>query len=120
MLQGWTITLTVGAGQSIQPGVVYSQQDGVSVSVGNGGQLCYNANGEGSVEVDQLAQDGSGQVTSAAMQFYCYDDHSSTVYGGAVSFNIVPTSPTEATTSTPTTASSRGSGTTTTSTTSVT
>ena len=95
MLQGWTITLTVGAGQSIQPGVVYSQQDGVSVSVGNGGQLCYNANGEGSVEVDQLAQDGSGQVTSAAMQFYCFDDHSSTVYGGAVSFNIVPTSPTE-------------------------
>jgi len=54
----------------------------------------------------QLAQDGSGQVTSAAMQFYCLTTTRAPSTAGGV-FNIVRPRPPRATTSTPTTASSR-------------
>jgi len=77
---------------------VYSQQDGVSVSgsaTAASSVTTPTARGSRRGRPARRRMDrGQVDVRCDAVST-CFDDHSSTVYGGAVSFNIVPTSPTE-------------------------
>src|SRR5579863_7825350 len=89
----FSVSLQLPSGVPIQAGgTIYDLQLGVNISVGGPSGPCNSNTGLAGVEVDQLQRNGSGNVTTAAMQFFCIGA-SGADYGGAMSFNLRPSTP---------------------------
>jgi hypothetical protein len=91
--QAFSVTLTLPPADAITAGgTIYSLQIGVNVSVTTPTGPCNSNTGLAGVEVDQLVRDGSGNVLTAGMQYFCVDGAGND-YQGAMSFQLRPSTP---------------------------